>query len=298
MAKLLHVNLNSFKARKPELSVLVQELKPHIVSLNETKSPVDGPPPLLGYRVASRADISSHQGGVAILIKHGITYTKINFPKHPQRQAVGITVKINNTEVAIISYYNSTTLDPTVFSDICNKYQQCIILGDLNSKHQTFGCKTTDHNGDILFNCTEQHNLLKLNGPEPTFFRNQYSELLDYVLATPKISSWFNSCYITDCIGSDHAPILTEFKTGSNLTSTPLKTITQYKGIKWPQCNQDIINQLTKLNINQPIPNAQTLEQLIHTSGKIIATTIEKHAPKIKIKPYADTVSPETLNLI
>jgi endonuclease/exonuclease/phosphatase family metal-dependent hydrolase len=44
-----------------------------------------------------------------------------------------------------------------------------ILLGDLNSKHQTWGCQKTNQNGNKLLNFTSEKRIIISPPAEPTF---------------------------------------------------------------------------------------------------------------------------------
>ena len=86
-----------------------------------------------------------------------------------------------------------------------------IIVGDLNAKTPTVGCRTYDESGKILDKILTELDLLIMNDKTPTYhkFNSSYSEILDLVLFSSELSNKILKFEVLEDyeMGSDHSPI-------------------------------------------------------------------------------------------
>ena len=81
-------------------------------------------------------------------------------------------------------------------------------MGDYNSKHEFFGCKKYNKEGDILFNILEELNLIVTNDGTPTHYTNTSSDILDLCIVSRSIATKVDTCTVGLDVGSDHMPVL------------------------------------------------------------------------------------------
>jgi endonuclease/exonuclease/phosphatase family metal-dependent hydrolase len=64
---------------------------------------------------------------------------------------------------------------------IDKNFKKCILCGDLNSKHETFGAQSSNSNGKKLNECFEKTRAVSLNNKDYTYFQTwrAYKEMLD-----------------------------------------------------------------------------------------------------------------------
>jgi exonuclease III len=120
--------------------------------------------------------------------------------------------KINRKEVFIINYYNPPNKDINrkVFEYIEENFQNYIICGDFNAKHNDFGCEMNKKNGTMLNEFISTTSAVILNKKDEfTFFRNNCKEILDLFICSSNLYSFIKECGVDydSELQSDHIPI-------------------------------------------------------------------------------------------
>ena len=163
---LLQLNINSITNKHEELKLLVTELQPDIITIQETKLKKHNKTPQIPTYSAIRTDRANGKGGgLLTYIKHNITFsdTKIpNFinPINTELQIIQLHIT-NNKIYTIANIYipprNTTSPDhATCDADItsCIQYitnlPNSIISGDINAHSPIWHSHTTDHRGDLI----------------------------------------------------------------------------------------------------------------------------------------------------
>src|SRR5215469_9018976 len=84
------------------------------------------------------------------------------------------------------------------------------MLGDFNSPHPFWNCTNTDKKGKELFNFISSYDLFLINGPQATYFSEQYNSFstIDLAFAKEKLLNNLSWSLIPDRYTSDHFPIL------------------------------------------------------------------------------------------
>ncbi|PIK40888.1 hypothetical protein BSL78_22244 [Apostichopus japonicus] len=119
-------------------------------------------------------------------------------------------------------YCSPTKAFPHQFlNDISNSTKHIIITGDLNAKHTTLGCRSTNLAGKQLINLLSTSNLICLNTGEPTRYPStDYGtpEQLDYFLISTNIYQLFHTLNTGKDLGSDHFPVILQLNTTTKKT--------------------------------------------------------------------------------
>ena len=103
-----HWNCNSIKNKELELKQFLEHNKSDFLSLNEIKSSTAWANELLnidGYFTVAKCR-NNRGGGVALLIKDNIEFSKNDIDVKFEEEIIGINCKINQTNLDIFSYYN------------------------------------------------------------------------------------------------------------------------------------------------------------------------------------------------
>ena len=188
---IVHINVNGLRGRLTELNLLLDEIPVDLLLLNETKLRDTEPPRIRGFKAAAYRNRQAGRnagGGVAIYAADNLRCKDIS-PDMDDIAAIEVALGANE-KLAVVSYYvpppsngpDATTLDPILLA-----YPACLIVGDLNSKHQFFGCRSTDRAGEELFNMIENNDMLILNDHDQTTYydaRSSSNEILDYAIAS------------------------------------------------------------------------------------------------------------------
>ena len=143
------------------------------LSINETKLNYQS---FLSFNFPNYQFIHKHRnekngaGGVGLLVHNSLKFTRYNNLDFLDLEVCAISLKIGSSNIVIVSYYNppSSTLSTEIFKQLQN--ENFIVLGDLNSKSELFGCRKSNTNGELLVQLLEETNVILLNDNEHTYF--------------------------------------------------------------------------------------------------------------------------------
>ncbi|GBN95208.1 hypothetical protein AVEN_180611-1 [Araneus ventricosus] len=183
-----------------------------VIALQETKLQAKHLLKVKGFNIV-RQDTPSSGGGLVFLIRD-VYYQKIPNPD-PQNiclESLGVRILSRNQNVNIINLYHPPNNQRFNVEEFENYFgESTVILGDLNAKHATWGCATTNARGQELEDLANDKGFLFLNDGTHTYRSLSYNttDVLDLTLISPDIFP-YSSWRVLDHIGSDHSPILTE----------------------------------------------------------------------------------------
>ena len=289
-----HVNINGIRAHTQEKSAFLQ--KSQIFSIQDTRLR-----PQNNYlnEIFPTYNIyetkhDGHCAGVAILIKNYIKHQYIN-----STQAQGhtlITVKITDKRIFPHDLYISSLHVrpsngrhsgnfPTQLLQQSLAYKYAITLGDFNARHTNLGCKGINTHGRRLQEfLNNSHNMILNNTADPTFYHTAYdfSDTIDYAIATPTVLKHIRACYNNQNIGSDHLPITVDFR---NVRKVNQKTEHTYntKLTNWPHYEQTLEKLITRDTDMWPPKSIQTPLEITNNTNKLIThfqTAISTSTPK------------------
>ena len=294
---LLQLNINSITNKHEELKLLVTELQPDIITIQETKLKKHNKTPQIPTYSAIRTDRANGKGGgLLTYIKHNITFsdTKIpNFinPINTELQIIQLHIthkKIYTIANIYIPPRNTTSPDhATSDADItsCIQYitnlPNSIISGDINAHSPIWHSHTTDHRGDLIADLLGNSDHITLNTNTHTrlpFAANQRPTSPDITSITTNL---YNRTHweTLNALNSDHLPILTTINTRTNFRlQQNRQTYTNYNKANWQNFTTETESSFRNIN-----PPSDT-----HTANKILTNIIlnaDKHnIPKGKIQ--------------
>ena len=216
--KIIHWNcFKMTQTRLIEFKIFLNSEKPDIVSIQEIKMNQEEGHLYLrfdGYVTSYKARERNPEfgGGTAILVADSVAHMVIGLEKNLDH--VGVRIETNDFCFSLISLYApSNTLNFDTIRKYCELGSELFLMGDLNAKTKTLGCKSLDKNGRVLEEIlSSELDLCILNDESPTYFRhrNECSELLDLFLCSSRLATnVFGYEVLTEYLmGSDHAPIM------------------------------------------------------------------------------------------
>jgi exonuclease III len=298
-----HANVNGLRARKDELECYLRETKPDIVLLNETKLGNNPTPRIAGYTKASvrnRTTDRTQGGGVAIFVKKGLQFTDIS---PDVDDLVAIEIRLANVSFAFVSYYNPPhlpSINVTALLPYIQKYDHCVIGGDLNAKHQYFGCKTTNLVGEHVFDLVEQHDLIIANEPGvPT--RHAVStgstEMLDYFVVSKRASRLLTDCYVGEDVGSDHFPLHLKLRLKGHIDMYPKKMCRVMSSCNWERYADHISESIEEID-DKVLAKREAVDARCEQIRSIATAAIDIACPMKPVREYAFRLTKETLALI
>ena len=209
MSTILQWNARSIVANRSEFEYFLsqQATLPDIVCIQETFLNKNNTVFNIDGYTMERADRESGtRGGVATLIRSGLSYTRLRNPT--SLEAVVVRVKLRSGNVTIVNVYHqsNTAFNESDYSLLFQTFHRdVIILGDLNAYSTMFGANTTDARGKILEKLMDDQNMVALNTGAGTYLRRT-GELshLDVAMATTNIARVANWMVSDETMGSDH----------------------------------------------------------------------------------------------
>ena len=116
------------------------------------------------------------KGGVATLIRNGISYAKIGEIKD-RIESIIIQVNCTNQKINIANVYCRPDQQQTEDDFIpCFELRNAVIVGDLNALSVIFGSRTTNKRGQILEKLVEENEFVVLNTGTGTHINRSGSE--------------------------------------------------------------------------------------------------------------------------
>ncbi|UYV63598.1 hypothetical protein LAZ67_2004930 [Cordylochernes scorpioides] len=251
--RILQCNINGLcstatKIKLEEIMEIAEKQKIQIIDLQETKLNEKYNLKYKNYNIL-RKDRNKEGGGLAFLIKN-LYYEDIdiNIPNTSDLEAQGIKVYLSqNKTINIFNMYhppNNKLIDDGTMAQFLT--DNTIIVGDLNAKHQLWGCSTPNPRGKILSNLFDDNAFMCLNDGNPTHHSYSYNtaQALDISFSSPDI---FHKCkwQMLKSIGSDHLPILIEISTKTK-TSSIKEKFWNFKKANWNLYQQNTIEDFRK----------------------------------------------------
>jgi endonuclease/exonuclease/phosphatase family metal-dependent hydrolase len=106
------------------------------------------------------------------IIKNNNKHHQSTIPDMINLEAIAITISTDRNDIKITAAYNPPN-KKNQNQDISELFKDkpTILLGDFNSKHQTWGCFKTNQNGNKFLNITLEQRIIISPPPSPTFQR-------------------------------------------------------------------------------------------------------------------------------
>lgn len=176
---ILLFNANGLKNHVLELQHVLYNRRIDIAFITETHFTLYSKIPIPGYnlRKSNHPDGTAH-GGVAILIKSQLQFQPLPDFSQDFLQSCAISIQLNNIPVAIAAIYappkHNVTLNnwSNYFETINYTFNNFIIGGDFNAKHQSWGCRVNNQRGNLLYNFTNAKNYKILSPPRTNILAN------------------------------------------------------------------------------------------------------------------------------
>lgn len=118
--------------------------------------------------------------------------------------------------------------------DFCkNIPRPCIMMGDLNSNHPSWGSTNYNSNGRIIYNSLDETDLVFLNDGSPTRLTLNNTSAVDMTLISPCIATQCNWSTHKDVGSSDHFPTICELSNFNPVVITNNNHKRNFKRANW-----------------------------------------------------------------
>lgn len=174
------------------------------------------------------------------------------------------------------------------------------IIGDFNSRHQSWSCFNSNLAGRILFNFGN-NNAVLINHPQEHTYHptdpNRNSSTLDLCLTNGLHPILDSTCHTSS---SDHNIIMHTIEQ-NGLTERPTRRkIPCFKAANW-QKYQDIVNQKLPelhMNIETPYESTDNLEEAIKAFSRVLLEAQAQSVPLVSPNMYGITLTRDIKDLI
>lgn len=279
--KILQINVNHSYSAIEHLKITIAQIQPNIIALQEPYYHNDK---IIGFSLNEIIIQHSEQPRSAMIVRGGNIDA---FPEKVQRDLISLRVTFNKECLRVVNVYNPPNDDIEIILDqleeIVTTYDPLptVILGDFNAKHQAWGGKHSDDNGDKVTQFLINHSLHILNDKDqgPTFESRRGSSFIDLTLVN---HSFFREVMewkiLENHSESDHKYILT---TCFHSYSQPKKRLTVKGELKLLEtlAQDRWIASLRDIEIS----SVTQLETIIHRLYDKINAWIQKFS---RIVPY------------
>jgi Exonuclease III len=279
----IHINIQGIKTSRTELELLITDLQPHIITINETHLKPKDQLSIPNYNVIRKDRRNGRGGGVAILYNRQLPVSQVDLPKqYDAHEALLAKVHIPNWPIHISTIYNppETPIPNDLIHHLATIHKS-ILLSDLNAHHPTLGDNpsNTNRQGRALATLLERSNFRNIILPGPTRFpqtNNQSFTSPDKILATHPVHNRINLIQIHEPPNSDHAPIQILLKTPYwRPIKIGTRQIQDYSNADWTKFQDLIAKQLPNINPT----NKQDIDMYDQALVQTIQTATTKSIP-------------------
>jgi Endonuclease-reverse transcriptase/Reverse transcriptase (RNA-dependent DNA polymerase) len=249
--KIVQWNINGFYQRLDDIKLLIEELEPTVLCLQETRLTKKDKPKLSGYRPFLRS-LNVRQRGVAIFVKNDTKTQRIDI--YTDIQAVAVRIGFDRP-ITVCNVYIAPNEPPSEaqISDLADQLPApYIITGDLNAHNSIWDAQVQHSNrmGTIFENFINDKGLVILNTGEATHYSIAYNSLsaIDLTACTADLATELGWYVISDLHNSDHYPTVTTVATTKS--STSLRRRWRMDTAKWPDYRTETNNKIQGQNLN------------------------------------------------
>ena len=284
--RLLTWNANGITPHKLELQAALNIHNIDIAMISESHLTPTKSIKILGYKVyqSNHPDSTAHAGSV-ILVKNNLTHSLLPSISETYLQATSIQVSVNkHFNLSFSSIYCPP--GPKINSNNFKNYFESlgkyfIVAGDINAKHSSWGCLSTNPRGRVLYNSTINSNINILPPSNPTYWpthQNRRPDILDIFIARIP-SNCITNISNTNDLSSDHSPIILDLEIPCSNSSTNLQN---FGKIDWPTFQQLIE---TRTLLNHSLKSSEDIDSAIQKLTSDIQECIHLATSQSTIHP-------------
>lgn len=211
--KILYWNCQGVGNKKAELTNLVQQLKTHVILLNETQLSARSKfkiPNYITYR-NDRVTLTGNRatGGTAILVSNKLIHHDVSIQTTSMDNTT-IHIMLNDKELRLSAVYKSPSknLQLSDIEKLLDPSIPTILAGDMNAKHTFWHSHSLNGAGRMLFSHMSQSDYTIIAPTSPTHYpdqQRQRPDVLDIVLMK-NVALQFEIDNF-NALTSDHNPI-------------------------------------------------------------------------------------------
>ena len=290
--KILSWNANSLKAHGEELKhfISTETHMPDIICVQETFLKNTDEFNLDGYSIIRKDRSEKKGGGVATMVRNGISYTALTTTENTVENIIieikSLTkkIKIGNIYCPPNQHHKEADLQPLF------KERNIILVGDFNAHSSSLGSRTINTRGRILETLIEKYNFSVVSTGAGTRINfNGSDSPIDIALASNNLSTCCNWEVYRNSLGSDHFPTVVDFNEPPSYEESD-SSRWSFKKADWGNFKRKCQELLSGENF-QILPGDEinvVYERFIETLTEAASTSIPKTKPRVGRKnvPY------------
>ena len=313
---IMHVNINGIRGRLSELVLYLNETKPSVLCLNETKLDGAAAPRIPGFSLAARRDRQAGNGkgggGVAIYVHSSLATAATDISPDVddivaiELETNGGNTKRNKVKVVIVAHYSppqAQNICTDVLESIFNTSRRTVLAGDFNALHAFYGCRKSTLKGERLFGFVESLGLKVHNPPDqPTHlpYGAGKPDILDYIITSGELCGEVEDCWVGECVGSDHLPVHLKVNLGGH--TDPGKRLSRI----WHKADWDLFQSiLTRFDAEQPLNwraitdlTKDGIDDSIARLQEVLIEAVDQACPLKEMPDHNFRLPPLTVGLI
>ncbi|UYV84660.1 hypothetical protein LAZ67_X003006 [Cordylochernes scorpioides] len=225
------ISTSKSKVKLDEILSLADSKGANIICLQETKLKPNHLFKVKGFKILRKDRPSADGGGGLLTLIKDLSFEEIDTPSttHTELQAFKIHLP-NQRPLTIVNTYHPPQKPGPELDLVAHLLNpNILILGDFNSKHQSWGCSLNNTEGSILSTFIDDNNLTIVSHG-PTYISHSYGtpQTLDLTITSPSMQQFTKSSTLKS-IGSDHLPLLTERQEKPQIQATMSQDIDERK---------------------------------------------------------------------
>ena len=274
---ILSWNCRGISNKKQELMILINELLPYCIGIQETKLKASLDFCLTKYnfehKVQNIVDGENAKGGVGIFVRRDVPYLLVNL--NTDLQAIAVQVNLHR-KFTFCSIYISPTEERPTQVELQNLINQLpapfILMGDMNAHNTLWYDNKIDREGQIIENIILENNLLLLDGNKFTFCRGASRSHIDLTLVSPELAADFEWDTYDDQCSSDHVPVILKTKNKFSVEGRP----------KWNFDKADWEKYRNLATLNEDVKNFSDIDDLTSYITDVIIQAANRSIPKTR----------------
>ena len=288
------VNCHGFSRKKPLLENLCFSQNLHMLGVAETWTNTQHKVSLPGYTALRRDRPTppgqSPRGGVALFFHPHIPATQITPPiqfRHLEIILCSILCPLGPVLIVVLYLPPTSRLaDLLEFFEYLITFPNFLLMGDLNSRHTSFGDNCSNPNGIFLADLIIDLPIYRCQNINPTFIGPMGSSIPDHFIVSERLSGRIGDIVIGPSIASDHLPI---YLSGDILPPPPSRE--RYKIIKDFNLADWDLYRTTITQLLPETPDTTTCVALCNYADNLVAILKQAAAIAIPVKTV-DTYRP------
>lgn len=159
-------NANNVKGKISQVTEFLFRYKIDVFLVNETKLKGEETIKISGYNSMTK-NRDNGAGGVAIIIKEGIPYERIDIKRQISLEYICVRLRSNLHIVGVynrpLNHFTDGDLD-----SLLQVAQKVLVVGDMNARHANRNCHRNNMNGITLNKYVQNNNIAALYTDTPT----------------------------------------------------------------------------------------------------------------------------------